>query len=161
MTLCRKMDSGDWEPLGTINGNYVLDALPTLSDGSHTIQYKLLDIYGATSATISLAVTKKALAWTRSIAPGTVISNKEVSHQTDISQMLDVLNAQCAWYGKTSVTLTGTLGRFGDWKAQMEQMLSAIKANADAAGKTMKYDGVPSYPTASVINTIRTQLQAF
>lgn len=161
MALCRKVDSGDWEPLGTVSGDYVLDTLPALSNGSHTIQYKLLDIYGATSATISITVTKLALSWTREIVPGTVISNKEVSHQADISQMLDVLNAQCAWYGKASVTLTGTLGRFGDWKAQMEQMLEAIKANAAAAGKAMEYDAVPSYPAASVINTIRTQLTAF
>lgn len=161
MSLCRKVDSGDWEPLGTVSGDHVLDTLPALSNGSHTIQYKLLDIYGATSATISITVTKLALAWTREIAPGTVISNKDVSHRADINQLLDVLNVQNAWHGRPETALEGVVGRFGDWKAQMEQLQSEIRSNGEKAGKTMEYGEAPSYPTASVIDEIRTHLMNF
>ena len=161
MSLVRKVDSGAWEPLGTLNGDYVLDVLPALGDGNHTIHYKLLDKHGAESAAVSVTVTKLALTWTRTIATGTVISNKEISHQADIRQMLDVLNVQCAWYGNSSIMLAGTLGRFGDWKAQMEQMQNAIEANAEAAGLTVEFEAVPSYPAAKVINDIRMQLSMF
>lgn len=161
MSLVRKVDSGAWEPLGTLNGDYVLDVLPALGDGNHTIHYKLMDSYGAESASISIEVTKLALTWTRTIATGTVISSKEVSHQADIRQMLNVLNVQRAWYGNGAVTLAGTIGRFGDWKAQMEQMQAAIEANAEAAGLTVAFDAVPGYPAAKVINAIRTQLATF
>lgn len=161
MTLYRKVDSGSWTSIGTLTSGNKLDTLPTLSTGNHTIYYKLADSYGLESSSVSISVTKVALTWTRTIATGTVISNEKVSHKADITQMVTVLNAQCGWYGNNTITLPGTVGRFGDWKAQMEQMETAIKANATTAGKTVSFDTVPSYPTASVINAIRTRLTAF
>lgn len=161
MTLYRKVDNGSWTSIGTLTSGDKLDILPSLSNGSHTIYYKLADSYGLESGTVSVAITKLALTWTRAIATGTVISNNTISHKADITQMLNVLNTQCGWYGKSTVALTGTLGRFGDWKAQMQQFESAIKTNATAVGKTISFGTVPGYPTASVINEIRTQLLAF
>lgn len=161
MTLYRKIDSGNWSSIGTLKSGNKLDTLPSLSTGSHTIYYKLADSHGLESGSVSITVTKVALTWTRTIATGTVISNEKVSHKADINQMLTVLNAQRGWYGNSTVALPGTVGRFSDWKTQMEQMETAIKANATTAGKTVTFATVPSYPTASVINAIRTQLTAF
>lgn len=161
MTLYRKIDSGSWASVGTLASGTKLDTLPLLSDGSHTIYYKLADSHGLESGTVSVTFTKTALTWTRPIATGTVISNEKVSHKADINQMLTVLNAQRGWYGNSAIALSGTLGRFSDWKVQMEQLEAAIEANATTAGQTVTFSTVPAYPTASVINAIRAKLIEF
>lgn len=159
MSLYRKIDSESWESIGTLISGNQFDALPSLSTGEHTVYYKLADDYEE-SESVSVMFTVSELEWTRTISTGTVISNKNISHKADIDQMLTVLNTQCEWYGNSPIEFIGTLGRFGDWKAQMEQMEAAISSNVTTAGKTVTFDTVPSYPTASVINEIRAQLTA-
>lgn len=161
MTLYRNVDGAGWAIVQKLNSGYAFDHLPSVGVGSHSVKYKLADSYGLESGETTVSFTVLALEWTRVIQTGTVISNASVSHQADINQLLTVTNAQCGWCGNSSVALGGTVGRFSDWKAQMEQLESAIKANAEKAGRGVTFQSPPSYPTASVINEIRSQLEAF
>lgn len=160
LTLYRKIDSGSWTTVKTLASGTVYDQLPTLAAGSHTVYYKLADSYAESSA-VSRTFTVQTQSWSRAITTGGVISNANISHVADINEMLAVLNAQRTYYGLSTIALTGTVGRFGDWKAQMDQMITAVKASGTAAGKTLSFATVPTYPTASVINEIRTQLTTF
>lgn len=154
MTLKRQIDSGSWVSVKTIKKGAAYDQLPTLAAGSHTVRYKLADAYAEGSAA-SRTFTVSPATWGRTIATGTVISNKTVSHVADINELLTVVNAQRAFYGLTAITLPGTVGRFGDWQNQMQQLLTAINASRTAAGQGTVSLTVPAYPTASVFNSLR------
>ena len=160
LTIKRQIDSGNWTTIVAQKSGLYYDQLPSLSVGNHTIRYKAADSY-VESGNNSITITVVDHNWRRTIATGTVISNASVSHVADINEMLAVMNAQRAFYGLGSVTLPGTVGRFGDWKAQMEKLQAGIVETGKSVNKTISFGTVPSYPTASIINAIRTQLKAF
>ena len=154
LTLKRQIDSGSWVTVKTIKQGAVYDWLPTLASGSHTVRYKLADPYAEGSAA-SRTFTVSPATWGRTIATGTVISNKTVSHRADINELLTVVNAQRAFYGLAAVSLPGTVGKFSDWKSQMQQLLTAINAIRTAAGQNAESLTIPAYPTASTFNSLR------
>lgn len=154
MTLYRRIDSGSWAAIKTTTGATVYDQLPVLSAGSHTVSYKLNDAY-AESAAVSRTFTVHAHTWGRTINAGDVIANVNISHRAEISEMLSAINVQRTFYGLSAIALSGTVGRFGDWKAQMEKLLSGINDCRNAMNMSSVSLTVPSVPTAFVINTIR------
>lgn len=160
MTLKRQIDGGSWTTVKTLTSGTVYDQLPALGTGSHTVAYKLADAYEESSAA-SVTFTVSAHSWGRTIQTGSVISNKSISHRTDINELLSAVNVQRAFYGLSAISLPGTLGRFGDWKSQMQALQTGITGSAGAAGKTMTWSTVPAYPTASIINQIRTAVKSF
>lgn len=154
LSLKRKIDNGAWETVGELKSGTVYDKLPKLKAGSHTVTYKLADPY-TESDPVGRSFTVTPVVWGRTIAAGDVISNKQISHRADIRELLDVVNHQSAWYGVKALDLEGTIGRFGDWQLQMEQLLNAINANRAAAGQSTVSVTVPNFPTASVFNALR------
>lgn len=158
MKLQRSIDGGDWMKVADVagTGGTVYDQLPAQTAGQHTIRYKLADINNAESAAVSVAIVISAAAWTRTIAAGDIISNKEISHVADINEMVAAVNVQRMYYGLDVIKLPGTVGRFADWKMQMQSMLDAVNQNIAAAGKkAIKTTVTSAYPNAETINAIR------
>lgn len=160
LTIKRKIDSGAWENVGIHTSGLYCDQLPELSIGEHVIAYKTADAY-AESSEIDFAIIVLNHSWRRQINTGDVIANENISHVADINEMLDAVNVQRVFYCLPQIELRGTVGRFGDWKPQMEQMIEAIQTTGMVIAKSLEFDVVPSYPTASTINAIRRQLKAF
>lgn len=159
LTLKRRIDSGSWTTVKTLKSGSVYDKLPTLGTGSHTVNYQLADSY-ASSSEVSVTFTVQSHSWKRTISTGTIISNSSISHVADINELLAVVNKQRAFYGLGAISLPGTVGKFSDWKSQMEKLVSGVNEALSAAGQSTISVSVPSWPTASVINSIRTASKA-
>jgi len=160
MNLMRSIDGGDWQAAAgvTAAGGTVFDHL-LLTKGSHSIRYKLVDVNGGESDAAALNITVDQRVWSRQIAPGDVISNAEISHRADVIEMLEALNVQRAYYGKTPVVLPGTVGRFGDWLGQMNALLTGANECIAAAGQTAETFQIDQpWPNAETINQIRTRI---
>jgi hypothetical protein len=158
MKLQRSIDGGEWMEVADVagTGGTVYDQLPAQTAGQHTIRYKLSDINNAESAAVSVAIVISAATWTRTIAAGDIISNREISHIADINEMVAAVNVQRMYYGLDVIKLPGTVGRFADWKMQMQRMLDAVNHNIAAAGKkVIKTTVISVYPNAETINAIR------
>lgn len=154
LTLKRRVDNGAWVDVATLESGAAYDKLPVLAAGSHTVRYKLADAY-AESGEVSVTVVVMPVSWARAIVAGDVISNKTISHRADINELLSVVNAQRAFYGLEAVALPGKVGRFGDWKTQMEYLAEAINQSKTEAGQSTVQMSIPGYPTASVFNMLR------
>lgn len=163
LTLMRRIDNGGWTSAAGLTGagGVVYDRLPALAGGRHTIHYKLVDANGAESAEDGTVLTVVAMRWGRAISTGAVIANAAISHQSEIKDMLKAVNQQRAFYGLPEMKLPGAIGRFADWKAQMEVMQSAIaEAYAHAGQGAPAWTAVPGCPAAAVINEIRERVTA-
>ncbi|MBO5680595.1 MAG: hypothetical protein J6T08_02660 [Lentisphaeria bacterium] len=154
VTLKRRVDNGAWIDVATLGSGAAYDKLPTLAAGNHTVRYKLTDVY-AESSEVSVTFVVLPINWTRSIAAGDVISNKNISHRKDIYELLSAVNTQRLFYGLAEVDLPGMVGQFSMWKAQMEKLLESINEVSSATGQSERMLNVPSYPSAFVFNTIR------
>ena len=151
-TLQRKVDSGSWANVTTVSGagGTVVDLLPTLATGSHTIYYQLVDTQNAVGSTASVSITVAVPTWTRVLAVGAVISNASISHRTDLTELLAAINACRAYYGLAAVTMTGTLGKWGDWQSQVQQMQSALGACYTTLGLSApSWSSIPGGPNVS------------
>lgn len=157
VTLKRSFDSGAWTDVMTLTGDSkVYDKLSGLANGTHTVRYKLVDTNGAESAIDSVSFTVTGHSWGRAIAPGDVISNRQVSHRADIEELLAAVNSACAFYSIADCVLEGTVGAFGDWGKQMEALEKKLNECLLAADKREhSFAAVPGYPAAGVINEIR------
>ena len=154
LSLYRKIDSNAWSKITSVKSGTIYDLLPKLSAGTHTVTYYVKDPY-TDSATVSVTFTIQEKTWRRSIAAGDIISNKSISHVSDIIEMMGVLNDQRPWFGLKEVYLPGVVGQFATWKPQMETILSGINECRRKCGQTEYSLAVPAYPTASVINALR------
>lgn len=159
LVLKRRIDSGSWETVKTLKSGTVHDKLPMLSVGNHTVYYQLTDPY-MSSEEVSVAFGVESHAWKRVIETGTIISNSSVSHVADINELLSAVNKQRAFYGLSDVALPSTVGRFSDWKPQMEKLAGGVNDSLAAAGQDTLSINVPSWPAAAVINSIRTASKA-
>lgn len=158
MTLMRSIDGGEWATAADVagGGGTVYDRLPAQGNGRHTIAYKVADKNGAESGEMSVAIVVNKGEWTRSIASGDIISNREISHVADIHEMLYAVNIQRLYYGLPSITLPGDVGLYRDWGMQMQAMLDAVNASLAAAGQPITASEVSAvWPNAATINTIR------
>lgn len=160
LTIKRQIDSGGWTNITTQKSGLYYDRLPSLGIGNHTIRYKAADSY-AESGNNSITITVVDHSWKRTITTGTVISNGSISHVADINEMLAAVNMQRAFYSMSAISLPGTVGRFGDWKAQMDRMLTSIKECGVAANLSLSFNESPAYPTASTVNAIRQWTKEF
>ena len=161
MTLQRSIDGGDWMNAATVagTGGTVYDQLPAQSSGRHVIRYKLVDINQAESGAAEIAIVVGEAAWSRIIASGDIISNRQISHQADITEMLNAVNVQRLYYGLDPISLPGTLGRFADWGKQMAALLNATNACHAAAGQpAAQSDADSTWPNAAMINLIRQKI---
>lgn len=157
MSLQRKVGSGSWTTVkSSVGGNTtVYDKLPSLSTGTTLVRYRVREgNVGGDEAVISIVV--KSASWKRTISSGTVISDVTVSHRADINEMLASVNTQRKFYGLSAISLPGTVGKFADWKMQMDTLVNAVNQSLSKAQQTQIVLTVPSYPTASTINSIRT-----
>ncbi len=158
--LQASIDGGTYYTLAILpaEGGTVVPVL-SLAAGTHAITLRVTDPLGAASATASRSITCTVPTWTRSIATGTVIANTSISHRTDINELRTRVNVPRAYYGLTALTLPGTVGKWADWQRQMEALQQGLADCFAAAGRAAPaWLTVPAYPTASIINQIRTQV---
>ena len=124
------------------------------------MEYRLYDINNLGSPIDRAAFTVEPEQWTRGIAPGDVISNDQFSHQADLQELLTAVNGMRAFYGLSEVSFPGTVGRFCDWKSQMETLLQAVDEVYQLFDQQESWPEVPAYPAAQIINTIREACEA-
>ena len=155
MTLYYKQNGGTEKSLGTVTAG-VKKGYIALENGTHTLGFYLKDSMGAVSGTVNLRITVSATGWGRTISSSAVISNSTISHKSEVKEMLDRINGIRGYVGLGSVTLPGTLGKWADWKAQMERLQQAVADAHRSYGNTVPtLLAVPTYPAANVINQIR------
>lgn len=151
MTLEYAIDSGGFASLASAG-----QVIGTLSAGKHTVKLRARDSNGSYSGEVSREFTLSAVSWKRAISAGAVISSATISHRADISELLAAANVARSYYGLAAATLPGTVGRFGDWKAQMAALQTALGACWAIRQTSAKgWKTVPEYPTAAVINELR------
>lgn len=161
-TVQLSVDGGDYGAIyqasAAAGSAYV--ALPALGVGTHSLSLRMLDAMGAVSGVTQRTIQVANVAWTRAIATGTRIAGGGISHQADITQMLSRINAVRAFYGLAAATLTG-VGRWAAWRENMLALQTAMTAVYQATGRaTPSWTAVPVYPTAAIINQIRSAIAA-
>ena len=154
MTVKRKVDNGEWVNVGTTNGGIFTDRPPKLKTGRRVVSYKL-DDGKAESEAVSIEFVVSSHVWGRKISTGDVIANATISHRGEISDMLTAVNEQRLFYGLGVITLPGVVGRFGSWGEQMAALLDGVNECRRVSNIASIALTIPQYPTASVINTIR------
>ena len=156
-TLWLSINGGGYVDYGSISGQRTLAVV--VPAGSVTISARLRDSMGLNGSATSRAFTVAQPAWARAISTGIVIANATISHRTDITELLTQINSARTAYALGAGTLPGTLGAWKDWKAQMEYLQALLAAIYPRAGKTTPtWLAVPSYPTAAIINQLRSEL---
>lgn len=158
-TLCRKVDDGEWYDVTICDPNTITvdyKTLKELTPGEHTVYEKLVDASGEESPVVSSTFTLESFEWSRSIEAGDVISNQQISHRKDIEELLETLNVTRSYYGLGPIeSLPGVVGRFADWKSQMEAIREGITdINTVREGSPFTIE-IPEYPTASTFNRLR------
>lgn len=132
-----------------------------LATGAHTLTLRLVDSLGAAGPEVSHGITVVSPTWTRPLGTGTVIANGSIGHRNDINELLARINTARAFYGLSASALPGTVGKWADWKGQIEALQAALGACFTAVGKAVpSWTAVPAYPTAAIINQLRTQILA-
>jgi len=163
MSLQRRMDQGAWETAASLAGagGVVCDVLDT-EEGSHTLSYRLLDAAGESGGEDSITFVCAPPVWKRSIAPGDVIANRQISFAQDITEMLMYLNKLRAFYGLTAIALPGRIGGVFDWHRQLDAMQMAVDECRIASGQPVyEFDRPVVWPSADQINQMRTALEYF
>lgn len=158
MDLQRSIDGGEWFRAATAagTGETVYDQLQDLTEGSHTIRYKVVDINAGESAETAVTIVVQHGSWTREIASGDIISNAEISHVADINEMLYAANVQRMYYGLPEIVLPGTVGMFADWDRQMKALLNAAKDCQVSAGQLPPVPrAMDGWPNAALLNQVR------
>lgn len=169
LRIQHKVDDGEWEDLLTSSANGFLspgswnrlpDRIPTLENGEHTVQYRVLDAAGTPSEVSKVTFAVNSPVWKRSIAAGDIISNGEISHQDDIREMLEKVNVQRRFYGLEDMKLSGVIGRFKDWKMQMNELLAGTEEYKPNIGyPVIRVVFTNDWPEAYAINLIRERIE--
>ena len=160
-TLEIKLNSGSWASLGNIlaageTKTYVLE----VTDGAHTITVRAKDALGLTSAETAISIVVTAPTWSRTLTTGIVFASALVSGRTDLNELVSAVNKARNFVGLAGVAPAG-IGLWARWKPVVEELQVAIKDAYTAGGKASPAtDVVPSYPTVSVLNQLRTLLRA-
>lgn len=160
MTIKRSVDGGDWTYALSVPayGGTAYDKLPELPYGGHEVRYVLTDANGGQSECVMVSIYVENVTWRRSVYEGSIISNELISHKTDITELVDAVNMQRKWHGLEEIELPGVLGKFQDWKKQMETILSGINEYTATIGEEPHELHIPPYPEADVINQLRVWL---
>lgn len=160
MTLQRSMDGGGWVTAAGLSGagGVICDEV-ALSQGSHTVRYRLMDANGETGGEDSITFQLGGLAWQRTISTGDVIANRQISFVADIHEMLDRINQLRTFYGLQPTALPGTLGRVGDWQMQLSAMQAALDECRITTGRSAYgFEQAAGWPSARQINQLRTAI---
>jgi len=160
MTLQRSVDGGNWSRALSVAaaGGRLVDRLPVLANGDHTIAYRLLDANGGLSGEVSLNLTVQTHTWARAVTAGAVIASRDVSHQEEMQGLVTAVNQQRTYYGLPPMQLPGEIGRFADWQSQLQAMQAAVnESRAVAAQTAYAFAEVPVYPLGTVETQIRAQ----
>ena len=155
------VDGGEWESVSSSDGSEGAQSfvyISGLSEGEHTVRFKLVDTSGNESPEASVTITRKAFEWNREIERGTIIANDAISHVRDIEEMLERLNVTRTYFGLEPITLPGTLGLFADWKKQMEAIRDAENEYMVAFDMYPFEMSAPEYPNADYINMLRSNM---
>lgn len=160
-TLEIKLNAGSWTSLGNIlaageTKTYVL----AVTDGTHTITVRAKDSLGLISAETAISIVVATPTWSRTLATGTVFASPAVSGRTDLNELVIAINKVRNFVGLGGVAPTG-IGQWARWKGVVEELQTALKAAYTTGGKASPAtDVVPAYPTASVLNQLRTLVRA-
>lgn len=161
--LMRSIDGGEWTLAASLpgTGGVVIDHLPALSEGEHAVEYKSVDANGLSSGVDRAGFTVLPYGWRREIHAGDVISNLQISHAADLREMLSAVNGMRAFYGLGPVAFSGTVGRFADWQAQLQLLISAVDEVYSLMERTRPdWPEVPAWPAAAPINAVREACEA-
>lgn len=156
MTLERSVNGGNWTSVATVasTGGVIYDTL-TMSGGSCTVKYRLMDASGTVGGEDSIAFTSVIKAWPRAIDAGDVIASPNVSFVNDIRKMHELISLQRTFYGLSEMKLPGAVGRFADVRQQMSAMQIAIDDCRVATGRAKYgFDELSGFPTAEQITQI-------
>jgi len=156
MTLQRSVNGGNWTNVATVasTGGVIYDTL-TMSGGSCTVKYRLMDASGTVGGEDSIAFTSVIKAWPRAIDAGDVIASPNVSFVNDIRKMHELISLQRTFYGLSEMKLPGAVGRFADVRQQMSAMQIAIDDCRVATGRAKYgFDELSGFPTAEQITQI-------
>ena len=154
------INSGAYTSLGAIatageTKTYVL----SLTDATHTIALRAKNSLGAYSAVTNKGVQVVPPVWNRALASGTIFANTNISARTDITNLRDIINVIRAYYNLTPISLTG-VGQWAQWKSNLEALQTALGQCFTAGEKTLPaWATVPAYPTAAIINTLRSEVR--
>ena len=161
MILQRRLDGGAWVNAVNVpaSGGVVYDCI-TPDEGGHTVSYRLQDANGACGGEDGISFTRSALVWQRSIQPGDIIANREISFVADIQEMLTYVNKLCAFYGRPTLELPGTAGLLADWPRQLRAMQNAVDACLTSTGRNeYGFEQPEGWPNALRINQLRAAIE--
>jgi hypothetical protein len=121
------------------NGFYLEDNALSMPDGT-TVTNEIMD------TTEDVVAENEVLSMTTNI-----------SHQEDLRELLNVVNARRAWFSLGPVAYRTEVGYFANWLPQMQQMAFALSECGFIAGEPDLDVYVPgsNYPRASIINAVR------
>ena len=147
----------DVKTLGTGSGTVYLRT-PVLTPGYYRYDIWLDD--GLEPVYIYGYEKTEAWAYTREITAGDVIANESISHQTDINEMVERLNAKRTMYGLSSYSLPANHnGFFAKWKTIMQLLSQKAKECYTALNEQVELpDQNGMYPTAAYLNAVRSMI---
>ena len=99
-------------------------------------------------------INASAAAWNRQITTGTVIANTNISHQADITEIIEKANHVRAYYGLEAFEETGN-GYFARWKPIMDDIAAKLLEAYAVVGETKAWEGASIYPSAATVNAVR------
>lgn len=162
MTLqLRKGATGAWVDAGSVPASGCarkgFRLSKDLSASLTGVYARVVDALGAAGEAVSVSVRRVNASWQREITAGTVIADPDISHQADLAELLDVVNARRAWFGADVIAYDTEVGWFANWLPQMRQLWTALAELYALAGETaddITQDG--NYPSAATVSLIRT-----
>ena len=161
MTLERSVDGGEWQRAAELSGSGGIVCDETeVPEGTHTIQYRLVDANGEAGGTDSVGFTRAGMLWKRAIHPGDIIANPQISFVADILEMQERINLILAFYGMNEMALPGTPGRLGDWALQLSAMQNAVDECRALTGRgAYGFAAASAWPHAQEINQLREAIE--
>lgn len=161
MTLERSMDGGAWQTAAELpgSGGVICDAVAA-AQGTHTVRYRLVDANGDGGEADSVSFTRAARPWKRTIHPGDIIANREISFVADILEMQERINLILAFYGMNEMVLPGKPGVIADWAAQLSAMQNAVDECRVLTGRAAYgFAAASAWPHAQEINRLREAIE--
>lgn len=173
--LQAKLDSGNWTDVKTgipaAGGVYWLKPF-NMGLGQHTVYFRTVDSMNAVSGEASRTVTIADSPYARTIAQGTALYDATYSHQSEIEQLYDMVNALRTRYGVASIIKpekvganhaspgAGKIGMFAAWGSQMADLQTAIGDVYTLWSQPLTWITAQAgcHPNAAIFNEIRSKL---